>query len=506
MTELSYRKVFTILAAIFLIWGANPFTRSCYSSGGRTNAASPAPLPVATPAPAYFVAPNGVDKGNNAGTIRAPFQTWAKAQSMMETTSIKTTYLRAGTYKLSKAITLTSADNGETWSYYPPDGYNTAILDFSQQVFSYPSNNFAVIIQGGSNITINGLDIRNMAGGGIVIHGGPAYYDVTYKGSYNFEATGRAYHNTIINNLLHDSRIGPQGSPGGMPWVTWCAFISAWGDVQNTTISNNAVYDAAWLVGIIVGVLQEGPGGGINNAVISNNFVSHVLSGTTADNTDAGAIYLNDRWPAKSTNIKVTNNFVRDAGYSGLAKGLGDFCFYFDDGASNITLSQNICAGTWTAAVFYHAGQNNTTAGNIFDLGTSDSLPQYPSLQQAEQLPMTGNSFTANIVISSSRNGGGKFGGFRFRTNSHANIDHNMYWNYAGGAVNYGGTDISNAGGSGGDPHPVVADPLLSGWTYTLAPNSPAFRSPVNFMAIPGKWGPPGFVVPHTGTKPSCPH
>ena len=83
-----------------------------------------------------------------------------------------------------------------------------------------------------------------------------------------------------------------------------------------------------------------------------------MLSGTTADNTDAGAIYLNDRWPAKSTNIKVTNNFVRDAGYSGLAKGLGDFCFYLDDEVSNITLSQNICAGTWTSAVFYHAGQN----------------------------------------------------------------------------------------------------------------------------------------------------
>jgi hypothetical protein len=163
MTELSYRKVFTTLAAIFLIWGADPFTRSCYGSGGRTNAACAAPLPVATPAPAYFVAPNGVDNGNHAGTISAPFQTWAKAQSMMETTSIKTTCLRAGTYQLSKAITLTSADNGETWSYYPPDGYNTAILDFSQQVFSYPSNNFAVIIQGGNNITINGLDIRNMA-------------------------------------------------------------------------------------------------------------------------------------------------------------------------------------------------------------------------------------------------------------------------------------------------------------------------------------------------------
>ena len=79
MTELSYRKVFTTLAAIFLIWGVNPCTRFLLRFRWQDQPAGAAPLPVATPAPAYFVAPNGVDQGNNAGTISAPFQTWAKA-------------------------------------------------------------------------------------------------------------------------------------------------------------------------------------------------------------------------------------------------------------------------------------------------------------------------------------------------------------------------------------------------------------------------------------------
>jgi hypothetical protein len=30
--------------------------------------------------------------------------------------------------------------------------------------------------------------------------------------------------------------------------------------------------------------------------------------------------------------------------------------------------------------------------------------------------------------------------------------------------------------------------------------------SPVNFYDLCRNWGPPGFVVPHTGTPPSSPH
>jgi hypothetical protein len=92
--------------------------------------------------PAFYVSPSGNDSA--PGTLAQPFLTLQKAQSAMQgSASIKTTYLRAGTYALSAstatsncdggmgstAIDLGSADSGETWSYYPPDGFGTAVLD-----------------------------------------------------------------------------------------------------------------------------------------------------------------------------------------------------------------------------------------------------------------------------------------------------------------------------------------------------------------------------------------
>jgi hypothetical protein len=73
------------------------------------------------PAPGYFVATNGSDS-NSGLTITSPWATLAHAQSMMEGNSCGgtptgpcITYIRAGTYSLSATLTLTSADNGETW-------------------------------------------------------------------------------------------------------------------------------------------------------------------------------------------------------------------------------------------------------------------------------------------------------------------------------------------------------------------------------------------------------
>jgi hypothetical protein len=85
---------------------------------------------------AYYVAPNG--SNSNPGTFAAPFATFGKAQSAMRASSIKTTYVRAGTYFPTgfdvgggdtAIVKLTSADSGQTWSYYPFDGIASAIID-----------------------------------------------------------------------------------------------------------------------------------------------------------------------------------------------------------------------------------------------------------------------------------------------------------------------------------------------------------------------------------------
>jgi parallel beta-helix repeat protein len=66
---------------------------------------------------AFFVSPTG-DDGSD-GSERAPFKTLQKAQDAMRTGSVKTVYLRAGTYHLSKALILGPIDSGQMWLNYP---------------------------------------------------------------------------------------------------------------------------------------------------------------------------------------------------------------------------------------------------------------------------------------------------------------------------------------------------------------------------------------------------
>ena len=128
----------------------------------------------------------------------------------------KTVYLRAGVYKRTQSLVLTSADDGQTWAHYPRDGYNTAILDASEMSFSACKTSNVILIQGGSRIEIDGLQIQNFPrGGGITVHGGPAYPDVRAGGCFVYGRTNRAYGNIISNNIIHD--VG-DGADNVYPW------------------------------------------------------------------------------------------------------------------------------------------------------------------------------------------------------------------------------------------------------------------------------------------------
>ena len=108
---------------------------------------------------AVYIAPTGNDE-NNPGTLSAPVQTLEKARDLMRASgTMKTAYLRAGLYPRTALLTLTRADDGETWQYYPPDGVDTAILDGGSR--GSHTGVDVILIQGGSNITINGLEIQN---------------------------------------------------------------------------------------------------------------------------------------------------------------------------------------------------------------------------------------------------------------------------------------------------------------------------------------------------------
>jgi hypothetical protein len=436
---------------------------------------------------AYYLAPGGND--SNPGTAAQPFATFAKAQSSMQSSSFKTVYLRSGVYNVTQQLSLTAADNGTTWAVYPGDAMNSAILDASGMTFSNCVNPNIILIHGGNDITINGLELRNFPnGGGITIHGGPAYPDFTWQGCQTYAATGVARRNIISNNIVHNLGFSAQVPP-------YCfAGIGTQGDVQNTLITNNALYDLGGIA-IQASLLGQGPSHGIDNVVIQNNVAYNLNTVATGD---SGGLYSLDRTGGTSVGVIFRNNFVRD--YAGSAVNAIEG-IYLDDNASNMTVTGNIIAGHGVFPFQYHTGVNNHVTGNIIDLSSAQSIMLYQNSGGAGG--MSGNTFTNNIVISPG--GGGGFYSGNGATFTLPTVNGNDYYNYAGSQISTSASGYTGYG-SISDPSPSRVDPQISGWNYQIAAGSPVYSSPVNFPPIIGQWGPPGYQIPQTGTAPSSPH
>jgi len=229
--------------------------------------------------PAFYVATTGSD--SNAGTLAAPFATFAAAQAAMRaSSSIKTTYIRRGSYALPTlscggstcGLNLTSADDGETWSYYPPDGVDSADLNAG----STGSGNGLVtaVSVSANNITINGLSI----------------HDFQYSGI----GSGGGVNNLLIENCLLFNGYLASGSsnPGG---------ISCYG-CGNMTISHNVIHDMAQF-----GVSISNVNGSISNLLVTGN----VVYNTCTKIADCGALYVQDI-TTTATNLRFTNNYIHD--------------------------------------------------------------------------------------------------------------------------------------------------------------------------------------------------
>jgi hypothetical protein len=453
------------------------------------------------------VAPNGSDANN--GTADSPFATLTQAQHTMQQSTIKTTYLRAGTYS-NVTLTLSSQDNGETWSYYPGDGYNSAVIDGGA---SGPNTGVDPIsILGGSNITINGLKIQNFPDYAIGIHGGhgdtPQIFPADAANS-----DGVIISNNILTNGYATKNNG---------WFSGGVFVD--GQVTNLVIANNVISNQ-YGSGISVAGYWAGPTSynltyTHSGLRIKNNIFLSVCMGTG----DTGAIYLVDR-ASLSTNIQITNNFIRD--YQSLPSlrnsnsPMRDVGIYLDEATQNVLVSGNVIANTAnqfqgsagtdnTHAIFLSSARNITISNNIVDLGNSGEIvdmgyllystvapnPVYP--------PMTGNQVSANIFIGNwsggQRSWGGGNGPLAFpawgNSPTAPSISGNLYFDYGTGTLSTTGNEFH-------DTNPITGiDPLISGETYALASNSPVF-SALSFPPLNTSWGPPGYAIPLSGTAPS---
>jgi hypothetical protein len=525
---------FLIFSTFFLASVSSIFFQGCASNNSSSLTGPVAPTPPSL-TPAFYVATNGSD--SNPGTVAAPFATLGACQKAMRGSSTKTCYVRGGTYSISMlpmvqldtaapttvALKLTSADNGTTWSYYPPDGYNSAIFDggnnqTNSTAFCQRTDmlDIGIYIGGAGSITVNGLAFQHFTFAAFLVHGGHDYFGnwVPTGG----EGEGASNDDLIENNIAQNINNGPNPisptniCPSSSPYTGFPngvntdnntgGLLYAWGKVTNLTIANN--------VGI--NMMGECLDFEVNSS--GDTFAGLNVNQNYCDNTgnmsrDIGAIHVyltigtNDAAPA--TGAVFQYNYLHDCGAAGSGEPGSSKCLYMDDQTSGITLTGNVMTGHFSEAAFIaHGGHQNTWTGNIVDLGDGAQGLQYIGIYQdsphctSGASCMTGNVWQNNIVIANSPIGSN--GGYLlFSPDSPLTAQSDLDYEYGAGSITDGASVSS-------------ANPQLSGGNYILATSSPAYSSPVNFprqpanWGQPGFWGPPGYVIPQIGTPPSCPH
>ncbi len=443
---------------------------------------------------AYYVATTGSD--TNAGTLVMPFATLTRAQKAMQASAtIKTTYVRAGTYKpaasggncvwgnsAGSTIALSSVDDGETWSFYPPDGYGSAILDGQ----STTGNSGGT---GGNGLGC-GFGASQVTGVSIV---GLQFQNYLYAGFWGYAATNVR----LTDNEIHDTTAAVFAAAGILLVAS-----------PGATVANNYLHDLAYM-GIVVSD-NSASGDSMGNTTVSGNVVLDACTwpavsgaGNDENGGDCGGIYFWSQQSTVSTNMRIENNFVRDVNVA--SKGAGDFgscCVqgvYLDHGTNNVTISGNVVTGMMSACFQINGGEDIVVRGNLCDLGATGngSIVNYENLMLT---PMTGNVFEDNVVVAGSTGPGKGFVGDSSPPNP-MTIANNAYFNYVGSAV-----DSASTAGAGNDSNPTYVDPGITCWAPSLAGSSPVASPPVSFPGIVVGWGPPGFALPQSGTAPSWPH
>ncbi len=411
------------ISVIFLPMRTGTRTASVVAtaSGGGTYTASLSGTgaPGTTIMPAFYVAANGSD--SNPGTLAAPFATLGKCQAAMQANgTIKACYLRAGTYTLpSSGLVLTSpADNGETWSYYSPDGVNTPIVSgvsLNPNTFSintsainvtftglaFTGNNYIVVFSQGDNTNwINnlvdgggtnpwyGLDIygNNLLVSGNTIQG------LSGSGAYGIEFNGTGVTNSVIkNNTIQClSHYGMQILANSTGNIIAGNQILAIGNVGGAPPTCGPLVDPSG-TGIDVENIQ-GNTGNIGTQTVGDPS-SHWPAGISVVNwaADAGCAVVEN-----STNNTIQlNSFTSNAAAA-------QYGVYFEPNQTGNTLAYNVLypyGGPGSAAV-----QNNS--GGAETLTNNQTTPSTSPLNNAPPVADAGPGVVAgpgqNVVLDGS--------------------------------------------------------------------------------------------------------
>jgi parallel beta-helix repeat protein len=158
--------------------------------------------------------------------------------------------------------------------------------------------------------------------------------------------------------------------------------------------------------------------------------------------------------------------------------GYGGWGIYLDEGSTNILVEDNIVYRTKTGGFHQHYGRENTIRGNIFAFSREGQIIR---TRMEDHLSFT---FERNIVYW---NEGHLLGG-KWSDSDHYRLDHNLYFNAAGGPVEFAGSSFAEWQARGQDQHSIIADPLFrdpSKGDFRLKPGSPALT--LGFREIGGE-------------------
>jgi hypothetical protein len=234
---------------------------------------------------AFYVAPTGGDD-SGSGTSSGPFATLERLQAALAAapSSSKVGCLRAGsggTYDRTATLTLTSADDGETWQFDPAGGVDTAVLDGGSSVD-------LIAVNGASNVTINGLALQHFNAYGINGSGSGDTIencDVGFNVVTSWHSAGIVFGGTSLNTAFRHNYVHDLGSQG----IALFDGYSTPGDINGSAIEGNVVLRA---------VQRMYDGGGIYVSMHGGCFVNQACA------------------------VTVTNNFVRDQGSSAIKRPL----------------------------------------------------------------------------------------------------------------------------------------------------------------------------------------
>jgi hypothetical protein len=333
--------------------------------------AGPAALPAG-----FYVSPSGLD--SNAGTLAAPFLTLGKCQTAMQGSLNKVCYLRAGTYSMAAGLTLGYVDQGETWSYYPPDGLNSATLTQTSPFIFFTLNT------GADQVTITGLSATGSTGHSTHAGCGLAGESIFLGGGGGAANNAGPANLTLTYNILTSFDCGISISEAANPVISF----------NQTSLTEYLAINCNHCTGVSTQTIWQG------NIIYDLN-----AAGTDSQNTYG--ITFSTTANGTSSNFTATNNKVINS--------LTWTCFD-SHGGTNIYWFNNLCVrpGNYTGWNGVTGGFSNTNTlmiGNVVDNGANgttvltDSFVNCGLAGCSSNTGITGGVVQNNTVLFGSSNG-----------------------------------------------------------------------------------------------------